>query len=124
MIYIFLPLLVHNMLLKPQLSSGLQWLSEMNVDTDTSKANRKTSIIGTIGRYMLYITILAHKQIIHHVCIGPKTNSVEIITQLRNAGLNVVRMNFSHGSYEVGKNTKQRLLSLNVDSFLVSPICH
>lgn len=32
---------------------------------------------------------------------GPKTNSVEMITQLRNAGLNVVRMNFSHGSYEV-----------------------
>lgn len=32
---------------------------------------------------------------------GPNTNSVEMITQLRNAGLNVVRMNFSHGTYEV-----------------------
>lgn len=31
---------------------------------------------------------------------GPKTNSVEMITQLRNAGLNVVRMNFSHGTHE------------------------
>jgi pyruvate kinase len=34
--------------------------------------------------------------------IGPKTNSVEKINELRKAGLNVVRMNFSHGSYEVG----------------------
>ncbi|KAL1893093.1 Pyruvate kinase [Ceratocystis pirilliformis] len=32
--------------------------------------------------------------------IGPKTNSVEAINNLRKAGLNVVRMNFSHGSYE------------------------
>ena len=32
--------------------------------------------------------------------IGPKTNSVEAINKLRVAGLNVVRMNFSHGSYE------------------------
>ncbi|CEG79577.1 Putative Pyruvate kinase [Rhizopus microsporus] len=50
----------------------------MDVDVECSHT-RKTSIIGTIG---------------------PKTNSVEMITQLRNAGLNVVRMNFSHGSYE------------------------
>eukprot|EP00308_Calcidiscus_leptoporus_P021322 CAMPEP_0119350984 /NCGR_PEP_ID=MMETSP1334-20130426/239_1 /TAXON_ID=127549 /ORGANISM="Calcidiscus leptoporus, Strain RCC1130" /LENGTH=663 /DNA_ID=CAMNT_0007363681 /DNA_START=74 /DNA_END=2062 /DNA_ORIENTATION=+ len=32
--------------------------------------------------------------------IGPKTKSVEMITELRKCGLNVVRMNFSHGSYE------------------------
>ena len=31
---------------------------------------------------------------------GPKTNSVEKINMLRKAGLNVVRMNFSHGAYE------------------------
>ena len=41
--------------------------------------HRRTSIIGTIG---------------------PKTNSAEKINMLRTAGLNVVRMNFSHGSYE------------------------
>ncbi|CAO3686070.1 unnamed protein product [Rhizopus stolonifer] len=59
-------------------SSELEWVSQMNVDVECSHT-RKTSIIGTIG---------------------PKTNSVEMITQLRNAGLNVVRMNFSHGTYE------------------------
>ncbi|KAJ7071133.1 pyruvate kinase [Mycena amicta] len=31
---------------------------------------------------------------------GPKTNSVEKLAELRRAGVNVVRMNFSHGSYE------------------------
>ncbi|KAI5478341.1 hypothetical protein MNV49_005192 [Pseudohyphozyma bogoriensis] len=32
--------------------------------------------------------------------IGPKTNSVEMISKLRTAGVNIVRMNFSHGAYE------------------------
>ncbi|ORZ20622.1 pyruvate kinase [Absidia repens] len=65
----------------PEITSNVQWISQMNVDIEPT-AGRKSSIIGTIG---------------------PNTNSVEMITQLRNAGLNVVRMNFSHGSYEVSK---------------------
>ncbi|KAL1510243.1 hypothetical protein AB1Y20_006567 [Prymnesium parvum] len=32
--------------------------------------------------------------------IGPKTKAVEKLTMLREAGMNIVRMNFSHGSYE------------------------
>jgi len=32
--------------------------------------------------------------------IGPKTKAPEVITDLRKCGLNIVRMNFSHGSYE------------------------
>ncbi|RCH82379.1 Pyruvate kinase, partial [Rhizopus stolonifer] len=60
------------------ITSNIQWVSQMNVDVEPTHG-RKSSIIGTIG---------------------PKTNSVETITQLRNAGLNVVRMNFSHGSHE------------------------
>lgn len=35
------------------------------------------------------------------VCtIGPKTESKEMLTQLVNAGMNVMRLNFSHGNYE------------------------
>ena len=33
--------------------------------------------------------------------IGPKTNSVEKLHELATAGMNVVRMNFSHGSHDV-----------------------
>ncbi len=33
--------------------------------------------------------------------IGPKTQSVEKLKQLVETGLNVMRMNFSHGSHEV-----------------------
>lgn len=47
-----------------------------------------------------------HNRYSHVFCpfltLGPKTNTVEMIAKLRKAGMNIVRMNFSHGSYEVG----------------------
>ncbi|BEI88990.1 uncharacterized protein CcaverHIS019_0203520 [Cutaneotrichosporon cavernicola] len=68
-------------------SSQIAWLAGLNPHFDSPtgehKFLRKTSIIGTIG---------------------PKTNSVEMITELADAGLNIVRMNFSHGSYEYHKS--------------------
>jgi pyruvate kinase len=57
----------------------VEWLSGLNTEFQPKRNYRRTSIICTIG---------------------PKTNSVEKINALRKAGLNVVRMNFSHGSYE------------------------
>ncbi|ABN66599.1 pyruvate kinase [Scheffersomyces stipitis CBS 6054] len=60
-------------------SSSLAWLSQLNTTDTPDKVLRRSSIIGTIG---------------------PKTNSVEVLVKLRKAGLNIVRMNFSHGSYE------------------------
>ena len=57
----------------------VEWLSNLNTEYQPPKAFRRTSIICTIG---------------------PKTNSAEKINMLRTVGLNVVRMNFSHGSYE------------------------
>ncbi len=71
-------------------STKIEWLSALNTDYKPTKNYRRTSIICTIG---------------------PKTNSVEAVNKLRKAGLNVVRMNFSHGSYEyhqsVIDNTRQ-----------------
>lgn len=51
----------------------------INLEVTPGKDVRKTAIIGTIG---------------------PKTNNVDTLVALRKAGLNIVRMNFSHGSYE------------------------
>ncbi|KAI9807911.1 MAG: hypothetical protein M1825_005217 [Sarcosagium campestre] len=56
-----------------------EWLAQLNTEYRPNKVYRRTSIIGTIG---------------------PKTNSAEKINVLRKAGLNIVRMNFSHGAYE------------------------
>lgn len=57
----------------------IEWLSNLKTEYKPSKQFRRTSIVCTIG---------------------PKTNSPEKINMLRKAGLNVVRMNFSHGSYD------------------------
>ncbi|KAF9196039.1 Pyruvate kinase [Haplosporangium sp. Z 27] len=60
------------------IKTNLEWTSSLDIDYQPNNT-RKTSIICTIG---------------------PKTNSVEMLTKLREAGMNIVRMNFSHGSYE------------------------
>lgn len=57
----------------------IDWLAALDTAYNPEKNYRRTSIICTIG---------------------PKTNSVGAINKLRAAGLNVVRMNFSHGSYD------------------------
>ncbi|KAI1320829.1 Pyruvate kinase [Mortierella claussenii] len=63
---------------KDTIKTNLEWTSSLDIDY-VPKNVRKTSIICTIG---------------------PKTNSVEMLSKLRQAGMNIVRMNFSHGSYE------------------------
>lgn len=57
----------------------IQWLSKLDTDKRPYKNYRRTSIVCTIG---------------------PRSNSVEVINKLRVCGLNVVRMNFSHGTHE------------------------
>ena len=59
--------------------SALSWLLNLNTTEIPDKVLRRTSIIGTIG---------------------PKTNLAEMLVKLRKAGLNIARMNFSHGLYE------------------------
>jgi pyruvate kinase len=64
--------------------SRLEWCATLNPGaapqtTEENKYLRKTSIIATIG---------------------PKVNTPEKLAELRRAGVNIVRMNFSHGEYE------------------------
>jgi len=71
------------------IKTNLEWISSLKVNKP-AKNNRKTSIICTIG---------------------PNTNNVKMLTELLKAGMNIVRMNFSHGSHEyhgsVMKNTRE-----------------
>lgn len=60
----------------------MQWIANMDVDVQPQAA-RKTSIICTIG---------------------PKTNNEEKLIELIDAGMNIVRMNFSHGDYTYHKS--------------------
>lgn len=60
-------------------ASKLGWLINLDHALTPDSVWRRLSIIGTIG---------------------PKTNNAEVMVALRKAGLNIVRMNFSHGSYE------------------------
>ncbi|NEP42075.1 MAG: pyruvate kinase, partial [Okeania sp. SIO2H7] len=43
--------------------------------------------------------------------LGPASNSPEVIKELVEAGMNVARLNFSHGSYEDHANTVSLLRS-------------
>ncbi|KAI9300436.1 pyruvate kinase [Cunninghamella echinulata] len=67
---------------KTPVSLPIQWIADMDVDVKPNHA-RKTSIICTIG---------------------PKTNHVDKLIDLIDAGMNIVRMNFSHGDYDYHKS--------------------
>ncbi|KAJ2629724.1 Pyruvate kinase, partial [Coemansia sp. RSA 1287] len=62
----------------PRNTSRLQWLGSLDINQEPAHV-RKSSIICTLG---------------------PKTQTVEMIVELRKAGMNIARMNFSHGSHE------------------------
>jgi pyruvate kinase len=53
----------------------------------------------------IYSTPAASRQTGIICTIGPKTQAPAKLTELRECGLNVVRMNFSHGSYEYHAET-------------------
>lgn len=69
-------------LFQPVSKSQLEWLASLNPLEHSFDRNnkywRKTSIIATIG---------------------PKTNNVEMLSRLRKAGMNIVRLNASHGDH-------------------------
>ncbi|KAK5992977.1 Pyruvate kinase [Cladobotryum mycophilum] len=62
-----------------EVGGKINWLASLDTAFTPARNFRRTAIICTIG---------------------PKTNSVDAIQGLRDSGLNVARMNFSHGSYE------------------------
>ncbi|BFZ63084.1 Pyruvate kinase [Saitoella coloradoensis] len=57
----------------------LEWTAGLNIENFPKKTFRRTAIIATIG---------------------PKVNNPEMMVKLRQSGVNIFRMNFSHGSHE------------------------
>ncbi|POY76430.1 putative Pyruvate kinase [Rhodotorula taiwanensis] len=85
-----------------QITSQLEWLQNLQIPPKApeglqQKSLRKVSALVSLQRRPRDETASSTSII---ATIGPKTNSVEMLSQLRAAGVNVVRMNFSHGSYE------------------------
>eukprot|EP00121_Abeoforma_whisleri_P002550 Awhi_evm1s2292 len=60
-------------------STRLNHLAALDIYSEPESAIRRSSIICTIG---------------------PKSGTPEMLLRLRDAGMNVMRLNFSHGSYE------------------------
>lgn len=85
-------------------NSRVEWLSALDTEFTPTQNYRRTSIICTIGYVRRRPPILNPTQpqtsIRNTDLTRPKTNTVEALNKLRTAGLNVARMNFSHGSYE------------------------
>lgn len=45
--------------------------------------------------------------------VGPASNTTEALIELIKAGVNIFRLNFSHGAHEVHKETIEKILSIN-----------
>lgn len=55
------------------------------------------------------------------VCtIGPKTKSVEMLEKLLDAGMDVCRLNFSHGTHEVRSQTTLNTFSNTTEKLFLS----
>ncbi|GJN93460.1 hypothetical protein Rhopal_006517-T1 [Rhodotorula paludigena] len=81
-----------------QVTSQLEWLQNLSIPPVAPEGLQHKSLRKVSYHDFLQCIGLVLTSII--ATIGPKTNSPEMISKLRAAGVNVVRMNFSHGSYE------------------------
>lgn len=102
----------------------LEHMCLLDIDSEPTTA-RNTGIICTIGllsytahigvrdlhNSILFIFLFIHSLLYHpvltyevHACFlvaGPASRSVDMLKEMIKSGMNIARMNFSHGSHEV-----------------------
>ena len=76
------------------------WLSSLE-PIEPSSTYRKTGLICTIG---------------------PKTNTLPLLRELRSEGLNIVRLNFSHGDYDFHRDAISNVRELQKTQEDVRPV--
>jgi len=72
----------------------------MQVKGNQTRAAEQTTRVGHMAALNIYSEPDSIRRTSIVCTIGPKTGTVEKLTELRAAGMNVMRLNFSHGSYE------------------------
>lgn len=73
---------------------------EKNHQENQSKAQAERTRIGHLAALDIYSDPCGRRRSSIICTIGPKSGSPEMLLKLREAGMNVMRLNFSHGSYE------------------------
>ena len=78
-------------------NTHLEHLSKLNIRSPPHLV-RKTGIICTIGLWFLISWLIERLLKIH---LGPACRSVDMLEKLMEQGMNIARLNFSHGDHEV-----------------------
>lgn len=58
------------------------------------------------------LNVISHQNTKIIATVGPASSSTEVLTQLVQEGVDVFRLNFSHGSHEVHKETIDKILAI------------
>jgi len=100
---------LHSQIVHPSIMSGREARFEYKRDLDARETQKQASTARTIREHTCALDVDAVPHLVRGtgiICtIGPSCQKVEQIQELIYNGLNIARLNFSHGSYEYHQQT-------------------